>query len=223
MNYDTQFMEFVYGGIVGVAQTLVGHPFDTLKTRRQADPSSKLHFRSLFRGVSFPMASTVLITSNNFGLASYVYQETGSWWWGGLAAGGVSALFMGPLELRKVKHQVGFPRELMGSVPLYRGLGLTILRESPAHAVYFGVYHWLKDKGVHAFWGGAAAGLSSWTATYPFDVVKSRIQADPAMTLSKAWAQGQLWRGFSLAATRAVLVNGLVFWLYDVLHGLKEE
>lgn len=212
-------MDFVYGAAVGVAQTLVGHPFDTLKTRRQAFPHARLTFKGMFKGVGYSMVSTCLITSNNFGLAAWVQETTGSWMAGGFFAGFLSSFVIGPLELRKVKHQVGLPKEIIRQVPLSRGLGLTIARESPAHAVYFALYHHLKDMDAHAFVAGAAAGLASWTVTYPIDVVKSRIQANPRLTLQDAIGQGHFWKGFGLAATRAIVVNGTVFWLYDWMKG----
>jgi hypothetical protein len=231
-------MEFIYGGVVGVVQTLVGYPFDTLKTRIQTlEPRSRTlqdlkecfitkkfketgsFYRGLFRGISYPMVSTCLITSNNFGLAAHVHQMTGSWLVGGFVSGFVSSFLIAPLELRKVKHQVGYPQDLIKTVPPYRGLGLTILRETPANAVYFSVYYYLHSRDLHAFWAGAAAGLASWTATYPLDVIKTRIQADPKITLKRAIGQGTFWKGFGLAASRAIIVNGTVFWLYDLLRG----
>ena len=211
-------MEFIYGGVVGLTQTLVGFPFDTLKTRRQAFPDAKLDFKTLYRGVGYPMVSTCLLTSNNFGFAAFLHRQGYSWWQGGFAAGFLSAFLITPLEMRKVNRQVGLPAKNVKAIPLHRGLGVTVAREAPAHAVYFGVYHWAKKEGFHPLCGGAFAGLGSWTATYPLDAIKSRMLADPSMTLSQAIAISKFWRGFSLAATRAVLVNSLAFWMYETLH-----
>lgn len=210
-------MEFLHGAIVGVAQTLLGFPFDTLKTRRQAFPEAKLNFKGIYRGVGYPMISTCMITSNNFGFASFMKGQGYSWWQGGFAAGFLSAFLNAPLEMRKVNRQVGSSLKNVRAMPLCRGLSVTIAREAPAHAVYFGVYHWAKDKGCHPLVGGALAGLSSWTATYPIDVIKSRMLADPSISLRQAVEKGKFWRGFSLAATRAVVVNSSVFWLYENL------
>lgn len=211
-------MEFVFGAIVGVAQTLVGFPFDTLKTRRQVFPNAKLDFKSLYGGVGYPLASTCFITSNNFGFASFLHKQGWSWWQGGFAAGFLSAFLITPLEMRKVNRQAGSSVKDIRAMPLYRGLGVTIAREAPAHMVYFGVYYWAKDRGWHPLVGGALAGLGSWTSTYPMDVIKSRMLADPSISLTQAIEKGKFWRGFSLAATRAVLVNSLAFWIYESLH-----
>lgn len=214
-------MEFVYGALVGVAQTLIGFPFDTLKTRRQAFPHAPLAFHSLYKGVGFPLTSTVLITSNNFGMASYVNSQGYSWWVGGGVAGFLSSFLISPLEIRKVNRQVSLKGKVPLHAPLSRGLSVTIARECPAHAFYFGVYHWAKDYGFHPFLSGALAGLSSWTTTYPIDAIKSRMLADPTLSLSQAIEMGNFWRGYSFAATRALLVNSLAFWLYENLHTIK--
>ncbi|EDO40203.1 predicted protein, partial [Nematostella vectensis] len=81
-------------------------------------------------------------------------------------------------------------------VKLYRSRGLagcfqgntvTAVRDIPGFAVYFGVYELLCDwfsnlfgsRGVATYlMAGGFAGVVSWASTFPFDVIKSRIQAD---------------------------------------------
>lgn len=211
-------MDFIYGGIVGIAQTIVGFPFDTLKTRRQASREVN-SFKGLYRGVSYPMLSTCLVSSNSFGVAELIYKETSSWMLGGFVAGFMSSFIISPFELYKVLDQVNVTKEVRQKMSMFRGLKLTIARESPANAVYFSVFHKTREEWKwHPFFGGATAGLTSWTVTYPVDVVKSRIQACHTTTIQEAIAKGNLWSGFSLAAVRAVVVNGVIFWLYDTLN-----
>lgn len=237
-------MEFVNGAIVGIVQTLVGFPFDTLKTRRQTYPNSPLSFHFLYRGVRYRMISSSLITSNNFGIASYVHSKGFSWWFGGGVAGFVSSFLLAPLEIRKINRQVSIQGNkpflssfvfsplkirkvdqqvyLKGNIPVrapyLRGLWLTIIRESPAHLFFFGVYHAAKEYQLHPLFGGALAGLSSWTLTYPIDVVKSRMLADPTLSLKEAIEMRHFWRGYSFAATRAIIANSLAFWMYENLY-----
>ena len=94
---------------------------------------------------------------------------------------------------------------------LFRGLGITATREVPAFAVYFSSYEvivrWgpdmivIRSKDWFGFlvrnlgestgavlFGGGMAGVLSWVATYPQDVIKSRLQAD-------AFGASQMYRG----------------------------
>lgn len=74
---------------------------------------------------------------------------------------------------------------------LYRGAGITLLRDVPAHAIYFTSYeacHELFAPGSRAsgeqtaavqLLGGGLAGVLSWLGIYHFDVVKTRLQSHP--------------------------------------------
>jgi solute carrier family 25 carnitine/acylcarnitine transporter 20/29 len=97
---------------------------------------------------------------------------------------------------------------------IYRGLFVTCLRQGPSFAIYFPVYHILKDVFVgnneniknnnnnkngydnkdpssspSLWWSsalaGGLAGSLAWTIVYPIDVMKSRIQSLPMDTPSK--------------------------------------
>ena len=83
--------------------------------------------------------------------------------------------------LRKVFRTEGF-------AGVTRGMASTAVREIPGFGVYFLSYEWLcrslrsTDTGQGSlfvfFIAGGLAGCISWTATYPADVIKSRLQAD---------------------------------------------
>eukprot|EP00581_Thalassiosira_minuscula_P015154 CAMPEP_0183713194 /NCGR_PEP_ID=MMETSP0737-20130205/8116_1 /TAXON_ID=385413 /ORGANISM="Thalassiosira miniscula, Strain CCMP1093" /LENGTH=408 /DNA_ID=CAMNT_0025941945 /DNA_START=304 /DNA_END=1530 /DNA_ORIENTATION=- len=82
---------------------------------------------------------------------------------------------------------------------LYRGMGVTLWRETPAFGLYFAVYDTIKEKveslleekdekhpipsHAHAWAASALAGgisgASTWAIIYPFDVIKSQIQTSP--------------------------------------------
>ena len=80
---------------------------------------------------------------------------------------------------------------------MYRGLD-TPLFQSPAMALYFHIYHKLKDEhNISPLFAGAATGLFGWIVTYPVDVIKTRIQSNSANSLKQALSQGNLWKGSS--------------------------
>lgn len=76
-----------------------------------------------------------------------------------------------------------------GPLGLSNGLTVTFWRETPAFAVYFYTYDYLclklargepvTDLGPMALClAGGISGINAWLVTYPFDVMKSRIQVD---------------------------------------------
>eukprot|EP00250_Pteridium_aquilinum_P019905 c24621_g1_i1 orf=1353-1832(+) len=125
---------------------------------------------------------------------------------------------------------------------LYRGLGITILRDAPAHAVYFGCYEYTREwlhpgcskSGQESLLtmlpAGGIAGVASWITCYPLDVLKSRLQAQGGPgspnkyggildCLHKSVQEeglSVLWRGLGTAIARAFLVNGAIFSAYEL-------
>lgn len=102
----------------------------------------------------------------------------------GSAANG-NPTYSGPLDFaRKVAGQHG-----IGG--LYKGQGVTVLREFLGYGAYFATYEWLiqramKNEGKRRdqieTWKqclyGATAGYGLWLSVYPIDVVKSKLQTD---------------------------------------------
>ena len=99
---------------------------------------------------------------------------------------GAGRLYTGPLDcIRKLSAHEGV---LAG---LYRGTAVTWLREAQAYGVWFTTYEYLMNSdaarnGVEraaiptwkvAAYGGLA-GEALWLGSYPFDVVKSKMQSD---------------------------------------------
>ncbi|KAK2003981.1 mitochondrial carrier [Colletotrichum falcatum] len=99
---------------------------------------------------------------------------------------GAARLYSGPLDcVRKLSSHGGV---LNG---LYRGEAVTILREAQAYGVWFMAFEWMMNADAArnkidrkdipsykiAFYGGLA-GEALWLSSYPFDVIKSKMQTD---------------------------------------------
>ena len=94
------------------------------------------------------------------------------------------------------------------------GFPSTFARETIAMSAYFGSYFYLRDRGFNPLIAGGAAGLFNWTLTYPIDVVRSR-QIAQQISIKEAIKRGTLWKGFSVCASRAIIVNAANFWVYE--------
>ncbi len=164
----------------------------------------------------------------------------------GAIAGMVSSLFSCPVELTRLKMQIpeagtDYRGSLDAAFKIARGHGLsriykgylpTLGRDGLGYTVYFSYYKKAMEdvpSGKRLSWSilhGGTAGLLFWLATYPLDVVKSKMQNDsvsrPAIpTMRHAaraiFAQGGLaafYRGYSVVIVRAFPTNSAGFLAY---------
>ena len=179
----------------------------------------------------------------------------------GIGTGALQSLLLSPVDLVKIRLQLqtNFPPvkyhgpvsmatsilKKEGIRGIYRGLCITVLRDAPAHGVYFWTYEYTREilhpgcrntgeetLGTMLFAGGTA-GVASWICCYPLDVIKSRLQAQSQMKTDFPPAKYEgivdcfrksvreegyrvLWRGLGTAVTRAFVVNGAIFSAYEL-------
>ena len=145
---------------------------------------------------------------------------------------GADRLYSGPLDcIKKLSAHEGVLRGL------YRGQAVTYWREAQAYGVWFLTFEYLMAQDMKrnnvkrseisspkiAFYGGLA-GEALWIASYPFDVVKSKMQTDgfgpdqkyKSMRdcFSKTWkAEGMrgFWKGIVPTLARAMPVSAGTF------------
>ncbi|KAL7114156.1 hypothetical protein ACP275_04G102500 [Erythranthe tilingii] len=182
---------------------------------------------------------------------------------GGFGTGAIQSLLLSPVELIKIRLQLQTkpittnqsygggsgttthkgPLDVARSIfrseglrGIYRGLGITVLRDAPAHGVYFWTYEYTRERlhpgcrknGQESFrtmlLAGGLAGVASWMCCYPLDVVKTRIQGrsdlytgivDCFRRSVREEGYNVLWRGLGTAVMRAFIVNGAIFTAYE--------
>ncbi|GMP34842.1 hypothetical protein CsSME_00007546 [Camellia sinensis var. sinensis] len=181
---------------------------------------------------------------------------------GGVGTGAIQSLLLTPVELVKIRLQLQSTTNneksqlancLRGPISVaksifqteglrgtYRGLTITMLRDAPAHGVYFWTYERMREQlhpgcrksGQENFKtmliAGGLAGVASWICCYPLDVIKTRLQAQSQSSSPKYTGivdcfrksvreEGYhvLWRGLGTAVARAFLVNGAIFTAYE--------
>ncbi|CAK0784468.1 hypothetical protein CVIRNUC_007672 [Coccomyxa viridis] len=224
--------------------------------------------RSLFKGTAYPLLTITLqsaVVFQSFGIACRVidgrqpgqgvlpYEQVCM---AGMFSGAVQTLISTPVDLLKIRQQLQSaqpgsasyigPLQLLRSIlraeglpGLYRGGCITLLRDVPAHAIYFTSYelcHELfepgsRQTGNHSpaalFISGGIAGALSWLGIYHFDVVKTRLQSLPAsISPPEGWwscarriyqteGRGAFTRGLGTTLSRAFIVNAMLFSGYE--------
>lgn len=123
-----------------------------------------------------------------------------------------------------------------GMTGMYRGLTSQLPRDVIASAIYFTIFEFLSYEGsiqlksiphpVINFFTGGLAGVISWSAIIPFDVVKSRLQADVDKKIYKTFLDCVIksykesgvkvfYRGIGVTCLRAFPVNAVTLMVYS--------
>ena len=229
---------FKYGALIGMTQTVIGYPFDTIKTMKQSNNTTNintntytnintntnfkpLNLKRLYQGVRFPMYMSIGFNSGVFGLYStflnYGYSRESS----GFLAGGIMAIVSNPFEYYKVNSQVGQKFQYSN---MWKGVSYTFWRESIATGFYFSNYHLLTTNfALSPFIAGGISGCLSWTITYPIDTLKTIKQSNDTLELRQIFTmikkkQIKIWNGFFTCQIRAFIVNGVSFVMYEYLN-----
>ena len=214
--------DFVAASCVGLAQIGVGHPFDTSLTLIQNKRKWwGLPIKSYYRGWKFPMTSSIVFNATVFPVVERTQQYTGSVFLSGLLAGVCVAPFMYCFEYGKIRKQTQQPVTINGLLNNSGRLAM-LSREMVAMSSYFGMYNYMRDNNYHVLLSGGMAGLANWTLTYPIEVVKNR-QLAQNISIRQALSQRNIWKGYPICATRAVLVNAVNFWTYETVKNLLEN
>ncbi|RSL76229.1 hypothetical protein CEP51_010143 [Fusarium floridanum] len=198
MSSDTA-KNIVAGTMGGVAQVMIGQPFDIVKVRLQASGGNALTVTGNIWRREGPLAFYKRNTDGTLSLAQFYLA--------GGAAGLSNSVLSGPIEHVRIRLQTqphGSNRLYAGPTDcvrkiwkhsgirgLYRGQVVTILREFHGFGIWFASYEGLIQKVMKqdqtprseipswkfALCGGIAGELI-WLLTYPFDMIKSKMQTD---------------------------------------------
>ncbi|KAF2966097.1 hypothetical protein GQX73_g7476 [Xylaria multiplex] len=225
------------GAVGGVAQVLIGQPFDIVKVRLQTTTqySSALNAATtiyakegplaFYKGTLTPLLGIGACVSIQFGAFGFAkrYFETanaarslsaakdlsyGQYYAAGAFAGVANSVISGPIEHVRIRLQTqphGAARLYDGPLDcvrkltsqgggirgVYRGEAVTIIREAQAYGMWFLAFEWMMNADAArnniarsevpaykvALYGGLA-GEALWLGSYPFDVIKSKMQTD---------------------------------------------
>ncbi|WYZ34112.1 hypothetical protein EsH8_I_000388 [Colletotrichum jinshuiense] len=280
------FKDLFSGAAGGVAQVLLGQPFDIVKVRLQTatTPTSALTAASqiyknegalaFYKGTLTPLIGIGACVSIQFGAFHQArrYFESrntsavgnpalsyGQYYAAGAFAGVANSVISGPIEHVRIRLQTqphGAARLYSGPLDcvrklsahggvlkgLYRGEAVTIWREAQAYGVWFLAFEWMMNADAArnkidrkeipsykiAFYGGLA-GEALWLGSYPFDVIKSKMQTDGFgkdqryKTMRDCFAQtyrGEglrgFWRGIVPTLLRAMPVSAGTFAVVEM-------
>jgi solute carrier family 25 carnitine/acylcarnitine transporter 20/29 len=205
--------EYIAGAYSGIGQTIIGHPFDTYKVCIQNNKSI-FNINPMY-GITYPMISSVISNSIIFGTNEVLHKYNMDSVISGTISGAISAPVVYLFDVFKLNRQIYQTKINWKSTTLPKhGKTTTFAREVLAFGSYFKTYELMKEKSYSTLISGGMAGLACWTITYPIDVIRNR---EMALNISayKSYKMGNLTKGYSICAVRAILVNSVGFYIYE--------
>jgi solute carrier family 25 carnitine/acylcarnitine transporter 20/29 len=279
VGVNETFKDLFSGAVGGIAQVLIGQPFDIVKVRLQttsnysgaADCATQILKKegpsAFYKGTLTPLIGIGACVSVQFGAYNYARrafeaQNTaagksmsyGQYYAAGAFAGLANTFLSSPIEHIRIRLQTqphGAGRLYAGPIDcisklasspsvakgLYRGTSVTLIREAQAYGSWFLAFEYMMNSDAARnnvqrkeipTWKiagyGALAGEALWLSSYPFDVVKSKMQTDGFgekqryKSMRDAFAQtfrqeglGGFWRGIGPTLLRAAPVSAGTF------------
>lgn len=178
--------------------------------------------------------------------------------WAGCGSGLANAFISCPTELAKIQLQNQINSTAADSLKgpwdclkkiykasgirgCYRGMVSTLWRETPSYGVYFASYELLCRQfagenssealnGMSLMLAGGLSGIFGWLSSYPFDVIKTKIQAQGITVSKDKLIKGTiacfkeavkqegisvLFRGMNATIIRAFPTNAVIFLFYS--------
>ena len=238
MTNDVLISSFFAGSL----QTIVGHPFDTIKTRMQIynvkantciiDIYKKEGITSFYKGALSPLVVGSIQNCMSFSIENYFKKYSNNSFITGFISGGINSFFTTPAELikchiqnEKRKH-LNFKETMIilkqKKINFHTGLVSTFIRESIGCSIYFGSYNNLKEKYDNPLLNGGIAGVLGWLYSYPIDVIKTKKQITNE-SYSKIISKlkfNNYFQGLGIMLFRSFFTNGCIFFAYE---NLKES
>lgn len=166
------------------------------------------------------MLSSIGFNAVVFPLKDYLHDECGtSYAFAGFLAGVAVSPQMFLIDTCMIRAQTN-QNVTLNMFRGCKGFGMTFARECVALSTYFASYHKCRES-QGSFVSGAVAGLCNWTLSFPLDTIRTR-QIAQRCTIREALAQKRLWRGFGIAACRAIVVNACSFTVYENVLGILQ-
>ena len=212
-----------------------------------------------------PIAGVSFINAVIFGTQANVMRFLDPGLRSEVIAGGITGLVQSviccPVELAKLRIQVDDQGKMTagqqsgrhgsiqcltdiykkrGLAGCYRGMAITMMRETPSFAIYFGTFEYLCQRltppsghrdsigPMALLFAGGVSGSASWFFTYPIDVIKSRYQADSTGMYRSLWdctkktyqagGLAAFSRGLSATLLRAFPSNAATFATVVMTH-----
>jgi len=231
----------ISGFFAGSVQTILGHPFDTIKTRLQLDNNNirtilknikkNEKISALYKGGMMPLIGNSILNSFLFTYHYNINKKINNHFLTGISTGIISGIILSPFELIKCNYQNNRTNKKnrmcniinkikRKEILIWNGLLLSIMRDSIGLSIYFGIYEEMQKINNNVLINGGIAGCLSWIYSYPIDVIKTKkqISNESIKEIIKNTKKKNYINGMSLIMFRSFIVNAGVFYTYENIN-----
>ena len=213
------YINILSGSLNGFTQVLISFPLDTVKINYQTNNIQYYNYKSLYRGIKYPLYTVIPLITLQFTLEEQFKTIYSNHFITGALSGFITSPLTSITDLYRIRQQ----KHITNNVNIIRGMKITCIRETLALSIYFGSYNLIKtkcfqynfDRNITYMLSGSLCGILSWTLTYPLDVIKSRIQSYKAESIKEGFMKGNLWKGIYICNIRSVLINSVGFLIFE--------
>ncbi|KAJ3343815.1 hypothetical protein HDU83_005518 [Entophlyctis luteolus] len=184
----------------------------------------------LYKGMASPIAGVALINSLLFGVHGWFMHQI---------AAPPSTRYAGNWDCITQMYRAGG-----GLRAFYVGMLPTLWRDTPSYGAYFASYELfaglltpptqpLDEPSAGLLIAGGLAGIVSWISTYPFDVIKTRMQSDllgarssmvkTAIDIYRADGLRPFFSGLGATCVRAFPTNAATFYGVSCMRAVLEK
>jgi solute carrier family 25 carnitine/acylcarnitine transporter 20/29 len=218
------------GAVGGILAAVIGHPFDTLKSRLQTHTFKQQGFRNIYSGFRSHLGIQVLSNALLFGIYDNLQAKCQlpvqePCYTAAFLTGLIEGVLYTPMENYKVRKQLGLASPKLRN--LTQGMPQCMAREGLGNCVYFGSYFAVKNKSLELEWdptysillGGGVSGINYWILMHPVDTYKTLLQSDMTHVLDAMRTSQKiryLYSGLYMSVLRSIPINCGTFYGYEM-------
>ena len=212
--------EFLCGIIIGLTQTIIGHPFDTMKVWYQNKVQynqPKLNYKNLYKGLKIPLLQNPLIIGTTLYTNNRLYNYSNNIYISSFCSGLASSILYTPFDYYKINIQQQQDVFLKNS---YKKIHIVTIHEVPANMIFFISYFKFKEMQINNHISGGISGLICTLFVYPINTIKTRMQTNINISLKECISKGKLYSGIQFSICRSIVCGIFGLPLFDKIKNI---
>jgi len=212
--------DFFAGFISGTIQTILGHPFDTLKVWNQNKIQykiPKLNIINLYRGIYVPILQNPFIIGTTLYINNTIFTYYNNIYVSSFCSGLITTVLYTPFDYYKINRQ---QQQKINILNCYKKIHIIAMHDIPANIIFFSTYKKCKSYSLSDEISGATSGVLCSIIIYPLNTIKTRILTNSSLTLINAINIKKIYNGVSFSLCRSILCGAIGMSTFEKLKSM---